>query len=185
MDINLSLAHHVKSAQTISKHYYCNSSRLAWPVPSKSRQLVKIWHISQIFSLSALWGQQSLSVQKVFHGALLNDSQVHRRGRRYHRPNLLDENVHKFYLATWLRLVKFKQLNISKFLFLSFNYISYHCEISKNMIINGIELKYNFNELAISKIANSNKNFLPVGITFCLWIFVGILIKNCIVLVKS
>ena len=32
----------------------------------------------------------------------------------------------EFNLATWLRLAKFMELNISEFLFLYFNYISYH-----------------------------------------------------------
>ena len=44
----------------------------------------------------------------------------------------------EFNFANWLRLVKFLELNISKFWFLNFNYISYHLEISKNKIISGI-----------------------------------------------
>ena len=39
---------------------------------------------------------------------------------------LQDENIHRNYLATSLRLIKFTALNISKFLFLYFNYINYH-----------------------------------------------------------
>ena len=44
----------------------------------------------------------------------------------------------EFNSATWLRLVKFTELNISEFWFLNFNYICYHLEISKGKIISGI-----------------------------------------------
>ena len=61
----------------------------------------------------------------------------------------------KLKLATcWLSLVEFTELNISEFLFLNFDYMSYHWEILKNIIINGSEIYWNF---------NSNDNFFPVG----------------------
>ena len=55
----------------------------------------------------------------------------------------------EFNLATWLRLVKFTELNIGKFWLLNFNYIGYHWEISKNKIIS----KSKFSNFAISEIA--------------------------------
>ena len=39
---------------------------------------------------------------------------------------LQDENIHRNYLATSLKLVKFSELNISKISFLNFDYINYH-----------------------------------------------------------
>ena len=41
-------------------------------------------------------------------------------------------------LATWLRLVKLAELNISQFWFLNFDYMRYHWDISKNIMISGI-----------------------------------------------
>ena len=53
----------------------------------------------------------------------------------------LDENIQEFNLATWLKLViKFTELNISEFQFLNFGYISYHREISKNIMMRGINI---------------------------------------------
>ena len=37
----------------------------------------------------------------------------------------------EFNLATWLRIVKLTELNISEFWFLNFNNIGYHLEIPK------------------------------------------------------
>ena len=56
-------------------------------------------------------------------------------------------------------MVKFTEFNISEFL--NFNYISYHWEISKKIILNGIYIQ----QISISEIAklNSNENFLHVG----------------------
>ena len=50
-------------------------------------------------------------------------------------PNRMKINT-EFSLATWLRLVKFRELNISEFWFLIFNYIRCHWEISKKKIKN-------------------------------------------------
>ena len=44
----------------------------------------------------------------------------------------------EFHKATWLRLVKFMELNISEFWFLNFNYRSYHWQFSENKMISGI-----------------------------------------------
>ena len=55
--------------------------------------------------------------------------------------NLQDENIHGIKnLDIWLKLVKLTELNISEFWFLNFNYISDHWEISKNIIISGIQI---------------------------------------------
>ena len=50
----------------------------------------------------------------------------------------------KINLATWLRLVKFNELNISKLWFLNSKYISCHWGISKNKIIS----EFKFSEFA-------------------------------------
>ena len=46
----------------------------------------------------------------------------------------------EFNLVSWLRLIKFTEINISEFLFLNFNYKSYHLEVPKNPIISGIKI---------------------------------------------
>ena len=43
----------------------------------------------------------------------------------------------EFNLATWLRLFIFMELNISKFQFLHFSYISSHLKNPKNKVISG------------------------------------------------
>ena len=58
----------------------------------------------------------------------------------------------EFNLDTWLRLVKFTELNISKFWVLNSNYISYHWEILK--------FKYKWLVLKFSKFAISEKGHI-------------------------
>ena len=44
-------------------------------------------------------------------------------------------------LATWLRLVKLMELNISELWFLNFSDINYHSEIFENKIKSGIQIE--------------------------------------------
>ena len=52
----------------------------------------------------------------------------------------------EFNLATWLRLLKFTELNISEYLFLNLNYICYHWVTPKNIIISGIRIQQIFQQ---------------------------------------
>ena len=80
-------------------------------------------------------------------------------------------------LATWPKLVRFRELNISEFWLFKINYISYYWEISKNIIVSEL----NFSESAINTIAkfNSNYSVLPVGYYYqVLWSLTSMYMLN-------
>ena len=101
-----------------------------------SHQLEKIIWLTQFFYISAeptnclFWS--NINYKKLFF-VTTGDDQIYSTNHTLYRMKMYTE----FSLATWLRMVKFTESNISEFLSLNFNYKSCNWKIREILIITG------------------------------------------------